>query len=107
MEAFSMALMLPNLLTNAFAETGPICRIDNATNTLHNGRSLATIKPFSNLSIILLSFPSLRLKKSDFSNFSLVNSKRSPSSFTKPSARSAAAASYPRTSKSSALRPPR
>ena len=96
----------PNLFASACADVGPTCLIDSATNTRHSGLDFAVSNPIMNRSEIAPNVPSFFKKNCDLARSFSVSENRSPSSFTKPSANSAAAASYPRTSISKALREP-
>jgi hypothetical protein len=97
----------PNSRASACAAVGPTCRIDNATSTFHNGRSLATSRLASSFRAFADNSPALVRKSSTSARLSSFRSKTSPSSAITRASSSAAAASYPSTSMSKAPRPAR
>ena len=105
-EAAAILFIDPNVVASACAAVGPTWRIESATITRQSGRDFASSSAANNFSTFLPASPSFLVKKADFINFSSLSEKRSDSSSITPSAKRATAASYPKTSISSAAREP-
>ena len=109
-EASSMAASERNAAASARAAVGPTCRMDRATRTRHNGRSLASCNWLSRASALAVSSRvppcPARVKNAQRARSAAVTANRSLSSWTRSHSSSATAAFQPRPSMSRAPREP-